>query len=98
MVTSNTAAQGGCWDADRDAEVGRFVSDLGAGVLELLAPRTGERILDVGCGDGALTEKIGARGAHVVGVDLSESMVAAARGRGIDARAVPAERLGFERG
>jgi hypothetical protein len=32
----------------------RFVSDLGMPVVALLAPRPGERILDLGCGDGAL--------------------------------------------
>jgi hypothetical protein len=34
------------WDPDRYSRNARFVSDLGAPVLELLAPRSGERILD----------------------------------------------------
>ena len=42
------------WEALRYARHARFVSELGAPVLELLAPRPGERILDLGCGDGAL--------------------------------------------
>ena len=50
------------WTPERYARNARFVSDLGAPVLELLAPQPGERILDLGCGDGALTEKIVAAG------------------------------------
>jgi trans-aconitate methyltransferase len=49
----------------------------------LLAPQPGEAILDLGCGDGALTEKIAAAGALVTGVDASPGMVAAARARGL---------------
>jgi SAM-dependent methyltransferase len=84
------------WNAagyDRNA---RFVSDLGAPVLDLLAPCTGERILDLGCGDGALTERIAAAGAHVTGVDGSDDFVHAARARGLDARVMDGQRLTFE--
>ncbi len=83
------------WDPARYAANARFVSELGAPVLELLAPRAGERILDLGCGDGALTEKIAARGADVVGVDASADQVAAARARGLDARVADAQALPF---
>ena len=54
------------WDPRTYAKHARFVSDLGAGVVDLLAPARGERILDLGCGDGALTEKLVAAGAQVV--------------------------------
>src|SRR5260370_18102718 len=72
-MASDTPAQE--WSSDRYAENSRFVSDLGQAVLELLNPRPGERILDLGCGDGALTAKIVAAGAEVVGVDASADMV-----------------------
>ncbi|MBV9182930.1 MAG: methyltransferase domain-containing protein [Acidobacteria bacterium] len=84
------------WNSSRYAEHARFVSDLGQSVLELLEVRAGERILDLGCGDGALTESIVLRGAQVVGVDSSPDMVQAARLRGIDARLVSAYRLPFD--
>ena len=85
------------WDPDRYARTARFVSDLGAPVLELLDPRPGERILDLGCGDGALTERIMALGASVLGVDASRDMGAAARRRGIDARVMDGHALTFDR-
>jgi trans-aconitate methyltransferase len=83
------------WNAEAYARNARFVSDLGAPVLELLAPQTGERILDLGCGDGALTEKLVAMGCIVVGVDAAEDFIAAARARGLDARRADGEHLEF---
>lgn len=83
------------WNSSRYGKNARFVSDLGEPVVELLNPKPGERILDLGCGDGALTEKIIARGAEVVGVDGSGDMVAAARHRDIDAHVADAYQLDF---
>jgi trans-aconitate methyltransferase len=83
------------WSPCRYAENARFVSDLGQAVLGLLAPEAGERILDLGCGDGALTEKLVAAGAQVVGIDASEDMITAAIKRGIDAHVQDAYRLSF---
>jgi trans-aconitate methyltransferase len=83
------------WNPEQYARNARFVSDLGEPVLELLAPRPGERVLDLGCGDGALTEKIVEAGCLVVAVDASSEQVAAARERGLDARVEDAESLSF---
>jgi trans-aconitate methyltransferase len=84
------------WKADRYAEHAPFVPVFGLPVIELLNPQPGERILDVGCGDGALSQKLRQAGAMVVGVDGSPDMVAAARLRGIDAHLADAFALTFE--
>ena len=84
------------WSAKRYAETAGFVPALGAPVLELLSPSPGERILDLGCGDGVLTKKIIEKGATVVAVDAAPEMVAAARARGIDARMINGHDLAFE--
>src|SRR4026208_1590614 len=83
------------WDPDRYSRNARFVSDLGAPVLELLAPRKGERILDLGCGDGVLTEAIAAYGADVLGADLSEELLSAAVAKGLKVQKVDGHALPF---
>ena len=84
------------WNAAEYAQQGRFVADLAGEVFDLLAPQSGESILDLGCGDGALTKKIAATGAQVIGVDISRSMIESARRRGLDARLMSGEGLAFD--
>ena len=95
--SAKTSPPGQNWKAESYAQHAHFVPALGQPVLDLLKPEAGERILDLGCGDGVLTEKIVAGGAVVVGVDASADMVAAARKRGLDARVADGARLGFSR-
>lgn len=83
------------WSADRYETNARFVSELGAGVFDWLAPKSGEKILDLGCGDGALTEKLILAGADVLGTDFSSDMIAAAKLRGINAQVMDGHTLGF---
>ena len=73
------------WFADRYSANARFVADLAEPLLKILLPIKGELILDLGCGDGALTKKISDMGALVIGADASWDQVMAARNRGISA-------------
>lgn len=83
------------WDPETYARNAGFVSKLGEPLLDLLRVVPGEKILDLGCGDGALTEKLIAAGAQVIGVDASAEQVQAAQRRGIDARVCQVEDLPF---
>ena len=67
------------WNAAEYDAKHAFVYEKAKGLVELLAPKAGERILDLGCGTGALTAEIASRGAGVLGVDRSEEMIAQAR-------------------
>jgi SAM-dependent methyltransferase len=89
-VTVNTSSR---WSPTDYASNASFVPALGGAALSLLAPQPGEMILDVGCGDGVLTQKIVEAGARVIGLDASPEMVEAARGRGIDAFVADAQAL-----
>ena len=91
MVQSTT------WNPASYAENARFVSDLGAPLLALLGAKPGETILDLGCGDGALTEKIAAAGSNVYGCDASLSQVQAARPRATQVFVMDGQQPGLKR-
>ncbi|HWP07733.1 MAG TPA: methyltransferase domain-containing protein [Polyangiaceae bacterium] len=80
------------WDPKGYEDRARFVREGGVPLVELLAPRAGERILDLGCGNGKLTEVLAASGASVLGVDASPEMLAEARAT------YPALEFALERG
>ncbi len=85
------------WNSQTYATNARFVADLGMPVVELLNPQPGDRILDVGCGDGALTVKLKELGCEVVGVDASENLIQAAQALGLDAHVMDGHKLEFDR-
>jgi trans-aconitate methyltransferase len=67
------------WNAAQYDAKHAFVYEKAKGLVALLAPEVGERILDLGCGTGVLTAEIAERGAEVLGVDRSEEMISQAR-------------------
>jgi trans-aconitate methyltransferase len=84
------------WNSKDYDQNARFVTNLGMGVVDLLAPQSGECILDLGCGDGALTKKLADLGCSVVGVDTSSDFIQSAKNLGIDARLINGEALSFQ--
>ncbi len=87
---------GQIWNSQTYAENARFVADLGIPVVEWLNPLVGERILDLGCGDGALTLKLKAIGCDVLGVDASPELIQAAQELGLEARLMDGQSLDFQ--
>lgn len=75
------AAASQAWNPTHYDQKGAFVPRLGADLVSLLAPRAGERVLDLGCGSGDLTSELTKSGATVVGVDASREMVEQARAK-----------------
>ncbi len=73
MATETTS-----WNSELYQSSHAFVWQFGRDLLNMLAPKAGERILDVGCGTGQLTADIANSGAEVIGIDLSAEMIAAA--------------------
>jgi trans-aconitate methyltransferase len=84
------------WNPQTYASNARFVSDLGEPLLQLLEPQPGDLILDLGCGDGALTEKIAHYGCRVIGVDSSLSQLQASKRRNLQAVVMDGHTLCFQ--
>ncbi len=72
-------AHSGSWEATLYDTKLSFNTDFGQDLVELLAPRPGETILDLGCGTGDLAHRIATSGATVVGIDRSPTMLDRAR-------------------
>jgi trans-aconitate methyltransferase len=83
------------WNSQTYAKNARFVSDLGMPTIEWLNPQEGEKILDLGCGDGVLTLKLKEFGCEVIGVDSSTDFIDSARLLGLDVRLLDGHYLNF---
>ena len=83
------------WNSEKYTQDASFVSTLGMPVIELLSPKMDEKILDLGCGDGTLANKLTLFGCDVTGIDFSESMVNSARNKGVNAFCLSGEKLAF---
>ena len=95
MATDKSSTQ--TWIPDRYKNNARYVESFADFTLPVLAPQRGERILDLGCGDGRVTMRLIAAGAKVIGIDPAADMIAAARRLGIDARVQSVYDLAFDR-
>jgi trans-aconitate methyltransferase len=85
------------WNSSEYAQHGRFVAEMAGSLVDLLNPQPGEKILDLGCGDGFLTRRIADSGARMLGVDSSPAMVSSAAERGIEVRQAGGEEMDFHR-
>lgn len=69
------------WNANLYDQSHAFVSQYGSNLVELLAPKEGEIVLDLGCGTGDLAYELHTMGINVIGVDKSENMIIQARNK-----------------
>lgn len=83
------------WNADRYVKNAAFVSTYGSAVAELLGDISGQRVLDLGSGDGRLTLELVEKGASVVGIDASSSMIDSCREKGLDAEVLDALEMSY---
>ena len=67
------------WNAQNYTNHFSFVHRYGEDVLKLIDAPAGSRVLDLGCGNGALTKKLKELGFQAQGMDASEDMLAVAR-------------------
>lgn len=81
------------WDPESYKRWAAYVPELGRDLMGLLDPRPGERVLDLGCGEGTLTAHMATCGCSVLGVDRDAGFVKATRQRGLSALQADARRL-----
>ncbi|BAU63671.1 Methyltransferase type 11 [Stanieria sp. NIES-3757] len=67
------------WNAELYEDKHSFVWQYGSDLITILSPQSGERILDLGCGTGQLTNQIAQLGAEVMGIDKDALMIEQAK-------------------
>ena len=84
------------WNAQNYNKHADFVSNMAMNLVNILAPKKEEKILDLGCGEGTLAEAIQGYGCQVIGIDLSADMVKRTKAKKIEAYVMSATELAFE--
>jgi len=95
MQNDTSASSNQTWNCETYDNHARFVSDLAGTVVKWLAPRKGEQVLDLGCGDGALSAQLVNAGCQVIGIDASPDLLRAAKKRDLDVRLMDGQALEF---
>ena len=85
------------WSASEYSKNASFVAEYGSSLLDILDPNPNDFILDLGCGDGVLTKKIADKGARVIGIDTSPSLLAASRVLGLEVYEMDGQAINFDR-
>ena len=67
------------WDPNSEFKPLHDINPLRLDYIDRLAPLSGQRIIDIGCGGGLLTEGMAARGAQVTGIDMGKAPLGVAR-------------------
>ncbi len=83
------------WNAEKYTEDFSFVHQYGNDVADLIDLKTGSTVLDLGCGNGALTEQLKNKGFHVIGIDASEELLNIARRNCPDTDFIKADATSF---
>ncbi len=83
------------WNTYTYAKNADVVAHFGKNLIDVLDPKKGESILDLGCGNGDFTELIQKAGCHTVGIDNNEKQVAEAKKKGIECLFKDAEELDY---
>jgi len=84
------------WNASEYVKHASFVPTMANDVVGLLDPKEGEVILDVGCGDGELTQKLQEKGCSVIGIDSSPSMIETAKNRGVESYVMDGHNIPYQ--
>lgn len=82
------------WDAEKYTDNFSFVHRHGTDVLKLIERKNG-KVLDLGCGNGALTKVLHDKGYDVIGADASDDMLGVARKNNPDLTFVKADATDF---